>query len=241
VIEWATELIESIGLVGVALLVALESIFPPIPSEVVLLLSGFNVNVGRFGLVPAVLAATLGSVAGAWVLYGLGAWVSEERLEAFLGTVGKVIGLTRRDVEKGFDWFERRGPWVIFFGRLIPVVRSVVSIPAGSDHMNPVRFTLLTAAGSLLWNTIWIVVGNSLGDQWERAGEWSDWVERVVMVVGVVVVIVLVVRARRARRHEAEEPAPHRPLHTTTHEAGTGAPGAAEATAGPEPTARPDR
>jgi membrane protein DedA with SNARE-associated domain len=200
VITWATDVIDTIGLAGVALLVALESIFPPIPSELVLLLTGFNVETGRFPLVPAIVLATVGSVVGAWVLYGLGAWIRGERLERFLARVGRWIGLTADDVAKGFAWFDRHGGKVVLYGRLVPVVRSVVSIPAGAERMPFGRFTLLTAAGSLLWNTVWIVVGELLGHQWEKADAWHGVLNNVVMVALVAGSGYLVVKARRRNR-----------------------------------------
>ncbi len=199
-IEWATQVIDTIGLLGVALLVALESIFPPIPSELVLLLTGFNVETGRFALIPAILLATVGSVVGAWVLYGLGAWIRGERLERFLARVGRWIGLTADDVATGFEWFDRHGGKIVLYGRLVPVVRSVVSIPAGAERMPFARFTLLTAAGSLLWNTVWIVVGELLGHQWEKADAWHGVINNVVVVALVLGFGYLVVKARRRNR-----------------------------------------
>ena len=202
-IDWAADFIDSIGLVGVALFVALENVFPPIPSELVLLLTGFNVSESRFGFVGAVLAATVGSVVGAYFLYGIGRLLSEERLERFLATVGKVVGLKRKDVHKGFTWFERHGTAVVLFGRLIPVVRSVVSIPAGAEKMPILKFTLLTAAGSLVWNIIWVSIGWGLGDQWEKAGTWGDILQYIVLGLIVIGLVVLVVRARRDRANAA--------------------------------------
>jgi membrane protein DedA with SNARE-associated domain len=199
VVQWATDVIDAIGLAGVAFLVALENIFPPIPSELILLLAGFNVSEGRFGLVGAVLAATVGSVVGAYFLYAVGRLVQDERLERFLAGAGRFVGLKRADVHKGFLWFERHGTAVVLFGRLIPVVRSVVSIPAGSDKMPIGRFTLLTAAGSLVWNTVWVAVGWGLGDQWEKAGKWGDYLQYGVVALAAVGFVVLVVRSRRAR------------------------------------------
>ena len=198
-VQWATDVIDAIGLAGVAFLVALENIFPPIPSELILLLAGFNVSEGRFGLVGAVLAATVGSVVGAYFLYAVGRLVQDERLERFLAGAGRFVGLKRADVHKGFLWFERHGTAVVLFGRLIPVVRSVVSIPAGSDKMPIGRFTLLTATGSLLWNTVWVAVGWGLGDQWEKAGKWGDYLQYGVVALAAVGFIALVVRSRRAR------------------------------------------
>jgi membrane protein DedA with SNARE-associated domain len=202
VVEWMADLIDSIGLIGVAALVALENIFPPIPSEVILLLAGYNVELGRFGFVGAVLAATVGSVVGAYFLYGIGRLLSEERLESFLAGVGKYVGLKKKDVHKGFEWFERHEDPVVFFGRLIPVVRSVVSIPAGAEKMPLVKFTALTAIGSLIWNTIWVAIGVSLGAQWKKAERWSDVLQYAVVGLAVIVLIVLVVRVRRQRKLE---------------------------------------
>jgi len=198
-IDWATDLIDAIGVLGVAALVALENIFPPIPSELVLLLTGFNVSEGRFGYVEGVLAATVGSVVGAWVLYGIGRLLDDDRLERFLATIGRIVGLKRDDVHKGFVWFERHGTAVVLFGRLVPVVRSVVSIPAGAEKMPLGRFSLLTAAGSLVWNSIWVAIGWGLGDQWEKAGRWGDLIQYGVVALIVVGLVVVIVRARRRR------------------------------------------
>lgn len=200
-IDWAADFIDAIGLIGVAALVALENVFPPIPSELVLLLTGFNVSETRFGFVGAVLFATIGSVVGAYFLYGIGRLLHEDRLESFLAGIGKFVGLKKSDVHKGFRWFERHGAAVVLFGRLIPVVRSVVSIPAGAEKMPLLRFSLLTALGSLVWNTVWIAVGWGLGDQWEKAGVWGDYIQYGAVALILVALIVVVVRARRRSGH----------------------------------------
>lgn len=196
-IEWATDFIDAIGLIGVAALVALENIFPPIPSELVLLLAGFNVSEARFGYVGAVVFATIGSVVGAYFLYGIGRLLNENRLEAFLSGVGRLVGLKRSDVHKGFVWFERHGSAVVLFGRLIPVVRSVVSIPAGAEKMPLARFTILTALGAFVWNAIWIAIGWGLGDQWKKAEAWGDYIQYGAVAIIAVVAVILVVRIRR--------------------------------------------
>jgi membrane protein DedA with SNARE-associated domain len=198
VINWATDIIDSIGLIGVALLVALENVFPPIPSELILLLAGFNVSEGRFDYVSGVIAATIGSVIGAYFLYGVGRLLDDDRMERFLAGIGRFVGLKKSDVHKGFVWFEKYGNYVVFFGRLIPVVRSVVSIPAGGDRMPLGKFTLLTASGSLIWNMVWVAVGWALGDQWEKAGAWGDYLQYGVVAVVGVGLVALIVRARRA-------------------------------------------
>lgn len=196
-IDWIINVIGDIGLAGVAFLVALESIVPPIPSEVVLLLTGSNVESGRFDLIPAILLSTVGSVVGALVLYLLGLWLSAERMERLIARLGRFVGLKQKDVDRGFRWFERHGSLVVFFGRLIPLVRSVVSIPAGAERMNLVRFVSLTALGSAIWNTVWIVAGNALGAGWKRAERWADLIQYVAIGLIAVGLVVLVVRARR--------------------------------------------
>lgn len=196
-IDWAADFIDAIGLLGVAALVALENIFPPIPSELVLLLTGFNVSETRFGFVGAIVFATIGSVVGAYFLYGIGRLLNEDRLEAFLAGIGRFVGLKKSDVHKGFQWFERHGTLVVLFGRLVPVVRSVVSIPAGADKMPLGRFTALTAFGSFVWNTIWISIGWGLGDQWKKAGRWGDYIQYGAIALIAIGLLVLIARARR--------------------------------------------
>ena len=203
-IDWATSVIDSIGLIGVAVLVALENVFPPIPSELILLLTGFNVSQGRFDYVSGVIAATIGSVVGAYFLYGIGRLLDDERMERFLAGIGRFVGLKRSDLHKGFVWFERYGNYVVLFGRLIPVVRSVVSIPAGGDKMPLAKFTLLTAVGSLTWNIVWVAIGWALGDQWEKAGAWGDYLQYGVVAAVAIGLVVLIVRARSQRATQAD-------------------------------------
>jgi len=201
VIDWIIRVIGDIGLFGVGFLVALESVVPPIPSEVVLLLTGSNVESGRFGIIPAILVSTIGSVVGALVLYALGFWLSADRMERLIARLGKFVGLKQKDVDRGFRWFDRHGSLVVFFGRLIPLVRSVVSIPAGAERMNLVRFVGLTFVGSAIWNTIWIVAGNALGAGWERAQKWADVIQYGAIALLAIALVVVVVRARRRSSH----------------------------------------
>ncbi len=199
-IDWATEVIDSIGLLGVAMLVALESVIPPIPSELVLLLAGFNVDQGNFSFLGAVIAATIGSVVGALILYALGAFLSEERLMWLLHKVGRFVGFTKKDIDRGFDWFERHGAPVVFFGRLIPLVRSVVSVPAGAARMPLTKFVLWTALGSAVWNVVWVAIGQVLGDQWEKADAWAGTFQYVVVALIAVVGLGFIVRNLRRRK-----------------------------------------
>ena len=143
-IDFATQLVENIGVIGAGIFIAIESIVIPLPSEFVLLLSGFNVSIGEFSFLPLWIATTIGSLVGALALYLLGFAVSREGINALTLKFGKFVGIKVRDIDKAFAWFEKYGPYVVFFGRLVPLVRSLVSIPAGLAKMNLLRFSILT-------------------------------------------------------------------------------------------------
>jgi membrane protein DedA with SNARE-associated domain len=198
-VSLATDVIDAIGVIGVACLIAIESIIPPIPSELVLLFSGFLASDGRFAYPVALAAATVGSVAGAWLLYAIGATIGEERMEALLSRFGRPLGIRRRDIERANEWFERQGGAVVFFGRLVPLVRSFVSLPAGTSRMAPWRFTLYTTAGSLIWNSVWLTIGFALGDRWEQAERWTSALDYGAFTVIAAGVTWLLLRKRRER------------------------------------------
>ncbi len=167
---WVTDVIDALGYVGVAALVALESVFPPIPSEVVLPLAGFVAGQGNANLIGMIAAATVGSVVGAWILYAIAAWIGRDRLHAFIARYGKWFGVKPDDIVKAEVWFDRRSSYAVLFGRCVPLIRSLVSIPAGFRRMPIVRFTVLSAAGSAIWNTALISAGALLGDRWDQVG-----------------------------------------------------------------------
>lgn len=168
--QWVSDVIEAIGYAGVAFLVALESIFPPIPSEVVLPFAGFYAGKGEASVAGMVLAATIGSVVGAWVLYGLAAWIGPERLRRFVVAKGRWFGVKERDLDRAEAWFDKRANAAVLLGRCVPLVRSIVSIPAGFRRMPLVRFTIYTAIGSFVWNLALISAGAILGKRWEDVG-----------------------------------------------------------------------
>ncbi|GAA2716211.1 DedA family protein [Micromonospora olivasterospora] len=169
---WVAGVIDALGGVGVALLVALESIVPPIPSEIVLAMAGYLAAEGRFNVVAIVLAATVGSLAGALVLYWLGAALGEERLKRWLDRVPLV---DRDDLERADRWFERHGRWAVLIGRVVPVVRSLVSIPAGANRMPLGEFVLLSTLGSGVWNGLIVGAGYALGTRWQEVDRYSSW------------------------------------------------------------------
>ncbi len=167
---WVTDVIDALGYIGVAFLVAVENLFPPIPSEVVLPLAGFHAGRGDASLPGMILAATIGSVVGAWALYGIAAWIGPVRLRALVVRYGRWFGIKEADLTRAEDWFDRRSDTAVLVGRCVPLIRSIVSVPAGFRRMPIVRFTALTTVGSLVWNTALIGAGAALGDNWEKVG-----------------------------------------------------------------------
>lgn len=169
---------EQYGYPGILFLIALENIFPPIPSEVILTFGGFLTTYTSLGVPGVVLAATLGSLAGAAALYGAGALLNKERLKKLAaGRTGKLLGLKPEDVEKADAWFQKKGRRAVFFCRCVPVVRSLISIPAGMSRMELPQFFLYTTAGSLIWNILLVSLGALMGESWRYiaylAGEYS--------------------------------------------------------------------
>lgn len=199
VIEFATNLIESIGIFGAGLFIAIESVVIPLPSEFVLLLSGFNVSTGEFTFLPLLFATTAGSLVGALLLYGGGYGLSRNRLDALVNRFGRYVGIKEADVSRAFNWFERFGSWVILFGRLVPLVRSLVSIPAGLAKMRLPKFIALTAIGSGIWNAIWIYVGLQLGDRWVEAESWAEYLDYAAYALIALLFVSLISRVIRSR------------------------------------------
>ncbi|NEG95593.1 DedA family protein [Bifidobacterium sp. SMB2] len=188
--DWLVSLMSVLGGPGVGLAIALESVFPPIPSEIILPLAGFTASTGRLSLLEAIIWATIGSLVGAWVLYGVSRWIGLERL---LAIADRVPGVSRADIEKADRWFARFGSWSVLIGRVIPVVRSLISIPAGFNAMNFARFTGWTLLGSSVWNTILIGSGYLLGENWcSMLGALGVFEDVIVAVVALAVVALLV-------------------------------------------------
>ena len=163
-----TDIVESFGYIGVLALVAIENLFPPIPSEAVLPLAGFVAGRGDANYFGMVLAATIGSIIGAWALYGIAAWIGPLRLHRFVVRFGRWFGIKERDLVRAEEWFDRRSDAAVLIGRCIPLIRSIVSVPAGFRRMPLGRFTVLTAIGSTVWNAALIGAGAVLGERWEQ-------------------------------------------------------------------------
>jgi len=195
--EWITKLMEALGSPGAGLAVALENVFPPVPSEVILPLAGFTAGQGKISLIAAILWTTAGSVTGALALYYLGAWLGLPRLRRI---ADKMPFVTVSDVDKADEWFDKHGTKAVFAGRMVPVVRSLISIPAGVSGMPVLKFTLYTAAGSLVWNTALILAGYALGENYELVDRYLGWVSTAVLAALAIAIGWFVVSRVKARR-----------------------------------------
>lgn len=179
--DWVVDVIETIGYLGVALLVAVENVFPPIPSEIVLPAAGFTAGQGKANVIGMVAAATVGSLVGAWILYGISAAIGPVRIHAFVVNYGKWFGVKAHDLDRAEDWFDDHANVAVMICRCVPLIRSLVSVPAGFRRMAPVPFTLYTLVGSLIWNSVLIGAGYGLGDQWEKVAEYVGTIQYVVV------------------------------------------------------------
>lgn len=201
--DWATNIVERLGYAGVTMLVALENLFPPIPSEVVLGLAGYTASRGDSWVVGMIVAASIGSMVGAWILYGLSAAIGPVRLRAIVLRYGTWIGFGETDLDRAESWFDRRSRVAVLVCRCIPLIRSLISIPAGFRRMPLGTFTLFTLVGSLVWNTILVTAGYLLADQWEKVLDVTEPFQTVVIAVIALLIVAIVIRkvilTKRAR------------------------------------------
>jgi membrane protein DedA with SNARE-associated domain len=197
-VQWVDQVISSFGYAGVATLMLLENLFPPIPSEAILPLVGFLVNRGDLAAITALLAATLGSLVGALVLYAFGRWGGRPLVLRYR----RVLRVTEAELDRADGWFDRYGSWIVLFGRMVPLARSVVSIPAGMSEMPVWRFVLLTALGSAAWNALLIGAGWFLGENWLRVTAVVGSLSNMVLVIVAVGVVALGVWWWRRQRQK---------------------------------------
>lgn len=198
--QWAVDVMGQLGSFGIGVLVAAENLFPPIPSEVILPLGGFAAAQGKFTLFEAILWATIGSVVGAYLLYALGRLLGHDRM---VWIADKMPLVDSNDITKTVGWFDRHGTKAVFFGRMLPIFRSLISIPAGIEKMPIVKFGLLTTAGSLIWNTIFVVAGFFLGENWDVVLQYADILQNIVIVavlIGITWWLVQKIRKHNARK-----------------------------------------
>ena len=197
---WVQDVIEQLGYLGVALLVVLENVFPPIPSEIVLPFAGFVAQRGSDSVVLMILAATVGSVIGALIMYWIAAIIGDERLHAFTRRFGKWVQIREADLTRAEEWFDRHAMSAVLVGRCVPLIRSVVSIPAGFRRMKLIPYIAYTFLGSLAWNIALVGAGAVLGENWERVEPviaTFQWIVIVVILAGIARLAYVVVQRRR--------------------------------------------
>lgn len=188
--EFMLSIMEQFGYLGIFLLIAIENIFPPIPSEAVLLFGGFMTTYTNLNIVVMIVAATLGSLVGAIVLYYVGKILNKERLKKIVsGKVGKVLRLKNEDIDKADKWFDEKGNKTVFFCRFIPIVRSLISIPAGMSEMPMPKFLIYTTVGSAIWNTVLLTVGNKVGENWASMLCIFDQYSHITLIVLVIIFV----------------------------------------------------
>lgn len=177
------EAINKCGYLGIVFLITIENIFPPIPSEVILTFGGFATTITDITVIGTIIASTIGSVLGAILLYWVGMFLSEEKIYSFTeGKCGRILGLKKTNINKAFRWFDSRGKYAVFFGRFIPIIRSLVSIPAGMAKMSMLPFLALTTVGSLIWNTALILLGRLAGESWGKVAGCIDGYSNIILI-----------------------------------------------------------
>ncbi|NLE30834.1 DedA family protein [Candidatus Dojkabacteria bacterium] len=193
IIDWLVNVISVLGYPGVFISVFLESFIAPIPSEIILPFSGFVASIGSMNIYLVIIVATLAAYLGSLPFYFIGRW-GEKPVLTFLERYGKYLFIKKSDVDKGFEVFNKYVNGVVFVGRVIPIIRTLISFPAGVAKMNFVKFTIYTLFGSLIWNIVLTYTGFILGDHWERIGGIVGQYEKVIIVVCILLFILYVGR-----------------------------------------------
>ncbi len=199
--QFILHIIEQFGYFGVFFLILIENVFPPIPSEVILLFSGFFSTYTNLSVLYMIVASTLGSFLGAIILYYIGKIFNKERLKKIVnGRLGKILFLKENDIDKADEWFDNKGNKSVFFCRFVPIVRSLISIPAGMSEMPMGKFIIYTICGSMIWNTVLICLGYRLGSNWEHVLTILDKYQMVVIVILVIIFGYVIIKFYRKKR-----------------------------------------
>jgi len=191
---------EQFGYFGVAFLILIENLFPPIPSEVILTFGGFMTTSTELNIPWMIVASTIGAVGGAAILYGVGTLLDVERLDKIIDKYGNILRITHEDIHKADSWFDRYGFWTVFFCRFVPLIRSLISLPAGMANMNFGLFLLFTTIGTLIWNTVLIYLGAAVGSQWETIVHYMDIYSNIAYVIIAIIGIAFIIWYIRKRK-----------------------------------------
>lgn len=194
------EIMTKLGYLGIGLLMFAENLFPPIPSELIMPLAGFSIAQGKMEFLPVITAGIVGTVLGALPWYYLGKLISEERLAYWADRYGGWIGVSGKDIDRTKTWFQRYGIAAVFFGRLVPGIRTLISLPAGIEGMPLQTFLLFSTAGTAIWVTALTVLGYLLGDNYEKVDQYLAPVSKIVLGIIVVAVAIWLFKKIQAKR-----------------------------------------
>lgn len=199
--EIIINIMESFGYLGILFLITIENIFPPIPSEVILLFGGFMTTKSSLTITGVVIFSTIGSLIGAIILYLVGKLLNKERLSKIInGKIGKVLRLNENDIDKAFNWFSEKGTLTVFFCRFVPVLRSLISVPAGMNEMPIVKFLVYTTIGSLIWNVVLTYLGHIAGNNWGKILTVIDTYSSFIKIALVIIVVILILNFYRKKK-----------------------------------------
>ena len=197
--EWIPNVMNQLGYWGIGLLMFLENLFPPIPSELIMPLAGFTVAKGQMDFILVIVAGVVGTILGAFPWYYVGKFISEERLEHLADKYGKWIIISSKDIKKANNWFNEHGGKAVFFCRLVPGVRTLISLPAGINNMPLIPFTLYSTLGTTIWVTFLTFLGYKLGNNYELVDQYLGPVSKIVLAIIVIFFILWIVRKQMRR------------------------------------------
>lgn len=191
--ETIINIMNQFGYLGVFLLIAIENVFPPIPSEVILLFGGFMTTYTSLTIFGVTIASTLGSILGAIILYYIGKILNKKRLKKIIsGKTGKILRLKPEDIDKADNWFDTKGNITVFFCRFIPLIRSLISIPAGMSEMKMSKFLIYTLIGSIIWNFVLTLVGSIVGENWISISNMLDKYSNIVVIILIIIFVIAI-------------------------------------------------
>lgn len=191
--QFIIQIINEFGYIGILFLIAIENVFPPIPSEIILTFGGFSTIITDLTIEGVIIFSIIGSIIGSIILYLLGRLLSKEKLEKIIdGKIGKVLRINKTDIEKAFKSFEKRGKITVFICRFIPVLRSLISIPAGMTKMKFIPFIILTTIGSTIWNIVLIKLGEIAGESWQSIALFVDKYSLMVVILILIVLFIII-------------------------------------------------
>jgi membrane protein DedA with SNARE-associated domain len=199
--EWITQIMTSMGYWGIGLLMFLENLFPPIPSELIMPLAGFTIGQGKMAFVPAVAAGVIGTMLGALPWYYVGHYLGEARLKNWINRYGRWLGISAEEIDKTQRWFYRHGTKAVFFGRLVPGIRTLISVPAGFSKMRFAEFLIYSTLGTLAWTLLLTFAGYLLGENYELVEEYLGPVSKIVLGLLVLIGLVWLIQHRKKRRN----------------------------------------